>query len=308
MALFALRDRQKVEMDPGIEGLLDGHSIEVMPRTAAKIADFREILPAGTRVYIAHVDGTKTDDMVATAKRLRQEGFAPMPHFPARSIPDRDSLARLIARYRDEAGVSEGLVLAGGIAKASGDFDSSMQLLKTGLFADFRRLHIAGHPEGNRSIDPDGGEREAMAALAWKQKFSACTDAEFAIATQFAFDAEAIIAWAERLQDAGIVMPIHLGVAGPTKLQTLIKFAVSCGIGPSLSVLHKRARDISKLLQPFEPTSILNALAQYKQANPKGNIERIHFFPLGGIRQCAAWLVEHGKKGPAMAPPSSAEN
>lgn len=295
-------------MDPQFKALLDGYSIEVMPRTASKIADFRSLLPTGTRVYIAHVDGTNIDDMVATARRLHLEGFAPMPHFPARSIRDRKTLALWISRYLDEANVDEGLILAGGLAKAIGDFDSSMQLLETGLFGDFRRLHVAGHPEGNRSIDPDGGESEAMAALAWKQKFSACTDAEFAIATQFSFDPEAIIAWAERLQDADIDMPIHLGLAGPTKLRTLIKFAVSCGIGPSLSVLQKRARDISKILLPFEPTSILNRLAQYKRENPKGNIERIHFFPLGGIHGCASWIIEHGGAQPAAAPnPSGAD-
>ena len=32
----------------GVGDLLQGFSIEVMPRTAAKIADFRAILPAGT--------------------------------------------------------------------------------------------------------------------------------------------------------------------------------------------------------------------------------------------------------------------
>ena len=50
-----------------IEAFLDGYSIEVMPRTAEKIEDFRALLPAGTRVYIAHIEGTAIEDMVATA-------------------------------------------------------------------------------------------------------------------------------------------------------------------------------------------------------------------------------------------------
>jgi methylenetetrahydrofolate reductase (NADPH) len=66
-----------------------------MPRTAEKIEDFRALLPAGTRVYIAHIDGTEIDDMVATARRLRDEGFEPMPHFPARSIPGPRDARRL---------------------------------------------------------------------------------------------------------------------------------------------------------------------------------------------------------------------
>jgi methylenetetrahydrofolate reductase (NADPH) len=62
------------------------------------------------------------------------------------------------------------------------------------------------------------------------------------------------VAWAERLAAAGIEMPVHLGVAGPAKLQTLIKFAIACGVGKSLGVLQKRAKDVTKLLMPFEPT------------------------------------------------------
>ena len=65
-----------------IAEMIAGWSIEVMPRTAAKIEDFRAILPEGTRIYIAHIDGTPIDDMVATARRLHEEGFPVMPHLP----------------------------------------------------------------------------------------------------------------------------------------------------------------------------------------------------------------------------------
>jgi hypothetical protein len=43
-----------------------------------------------------------------------------------------------------------------------------------------------------------------MAALRWKQDFAERTDAKMAIATQFAFEAAPIIAWAERPAAAGI--------------------------------------------------------------------------------------------------------
>ena len=59
----------------------------------------------------------------------------------------------------------QALLLAGGVATPAGDFDNSMQLMETGLFDGFDRLHVAGHPEGNRDIDPDGSDRMVMAAL-----------------------------------------------------------------------------------------------------------------------------------------------
>ncbi|HEY9057991.1 MAG TPA: methylenetetrahydrofolate reductase, partial [Aurantimonas sp.] len=143
-------------------------------------------------------------------------------------------------------------------------------------------------------IDPDGSRRNVDEALRWKQKFSESSDAEMALATQFAFDAKSIIAWADALREAGITLPIHIGIAGPAKLQTLIKFAIACGVGPSLKVLQKRAMDVTKLLLPYEPTEVLTALAAHKAANPEFNVTNVHFFPLGGIKTNAAWATQHG--------------
>ena len=277
-----------------VEALMQGFSLEVMPRTAAKIDDFRAILPAGTRVYIAHIDGTPIDDMVATAARLRADGMEPMPHFPARSIMNRTQLADWLARYAGEADVREALVLAGGIAEAKGSFDNSMQLLETGLFDGFRRLHVAGHPEGNRDIGADGGHDVILDALRWKQDFAREKNIDMSIVTQFAFEAGPIIAWADGLRSAGIDLAVHLGVAGPAKLQTLVKFAIACGVGPSLKVLQKRAKDVSKLLLPFEPTDLVAQLAAHKASHPDFAVERLHFFPLGGIRPNTDWTSNHG--------------
>ncbi|TGD65001.1 methylenetetrahydrofolate reductase [Tabrizicola sp. WMC-M-20] len=295
MALFNFRTKTAAAApsDGQLEAFLQGYSIEVMPRTAEKVEDFRTLLPAGTRVYIAHIDGTPIEEMVATARRVGEEGFTAMPHFPARIIKDRATLAGWISRYRD-VGVRQGLLLAGGVAQPVGDFYTSMQLLESGAFDGFDRLHVAGHPEGNRDIDPDGSDRMVMEAARWKSAFAERTDAQMAMATQFCFDAAPVIDWVTRLQTEGIKLPVHIGVAGPAKLQTLIKFAIACGVGPSLKVLQKRAMDVTKLLMPYEPTDVLTALAAHKAANPGFGIEQVHFFPLGGIKTNAAWVTEHG--------------
>jgi len=129
-----------------------------------------------------------------------------------------------------------------------------------------------------------------MEALRWKQAFSERTDASIALATQFCFEAQPVIAWADRLKAEGIDLPIHIGVAGPAKLQTMIKFAIACGVGPSLRVLQRRAADATKLLLPFEPTEFLTDLARHNAATPDFNITNVHFFPLGGISKCAEWI------------------
>jgi methylenetetrahydrofolate reductase (NADPH) len=297
MALLNFARKKDVDtISPHLEAFLDGYSIEVMPRTAERVEGFRDLLPKGTRVYIAHIEGTPIDDMIATAKRIKDEGYDAMPHFPARIIKDEVTLADWIARYQGEADVKQALLLAGGVEKPHGDYHCSMQLLETGLFdkAGFTNLHVAGHPEVNKDIDPDGNRTNVNTALSWKQEFSKRTDADMALTTQFCFESGPVIEWADNLIAQGIDIPVHIGIAGPAKLQTMIKFAIACGVGPSLRVLQKRAKDVSKLLLPFEPNSILSELADHKAAHPDFNIAKVHFFPLGGIKTNATWAMTHG--------------
>jgi methylenetetrahydrofolate reductase (NADPH) len=296
MALFNFRRKEEApaaaHTGGPLEAFLRGYSIEVMPRTAEKVESFRAILPEGTRVYIANIE-SPIDEMVATAARLKREGYEPMPHFPARIIKDKATLFDWVARYKD-VGVSQGLILAGNPAAQVGDYSSSMELLESGAFTGFDRLHVAGHPEGNKDIDPDGSDRVVMEAARWKSAFAERTDAKMAMTTQFCFEAQPVIDWVNRLQAEGIKLPVHIGIAGPAKLQTLIKFAIACGVGPSLRVLQKRAMDVTKLLLPYEPLEVLEALAAHKAATPGFGIEQVHFFPLGGIKTNAEWITQHG--------------
>ncbi len=282
------------DINTNFKDFTSGYSIEVIPRSAAKIESFSDLLPKSTRVYIAHIETEDITAMVATAKRLKDEGFTVMPHIPARMIKNEAMLNDWISMYQNEAGVDEALLLAGGLKKPLGNYDSSMQLIESGLFdkAGFKRLHIAGHPEGSRDIDPSGGTKNVTEALSWKQEFSKRTDASMAIATQFCFDAGVVKKWADSIKENGIDIPIHIGIAGPAKLQTLLKFSVECGIGASMKVLTKRAKDLTTLLLPYKPTQILNELAEYKSKDLESNIEQVHFFPIGGIKQTVDWIED----------------
>ena len=65
-----------------ISKFLDGYSIEVTPRAALKIDNFADVLPKGTRVYVAHIEGTPIDEMVSTAKKIYDDGFVAHASFP----------------------------------------------------------------------------------------------------------------------------------------------------------------------------------------------------------------------------------
>lgn len=306
MFKFLTGARRHGEPDTAIGPLIDGFSIEVLPRTAARIDAFGDILPKGTRVYIAHIDGTPLDDMVATARRLAEAGMNAMPHFPARMITGEAALADWIARYQGEAGVSEALLLAGGVPERPDSFRSSMDMMATGLFDrhGFTRLHVAGHPEGNPDIDKDGTTRIVDEALRWKQGFAERTDAAVAIVTQFVFDADPLLGWIARLRAAGITLPVHVGIAGPAKLQTLIRYAATCGVGPSLRVLQRRLSDVGRLLVPYEPSDLLATIARAEASAGHRLVEQIHLFPFGGIEATASWARDRSA-GAAIRPPSA---
>jgi methylenetetrahydrofolate reductase (NADPH) len=277
-----------------LTNFLKGFSLEVTPRAAAKIENFSELIPKGTLIYIAHIEGTPIEEMVETAKKINDQGYSPMPHFPARIIKNEQVLQDWISQYKNEANVENALLIAGGSNKPYGDFDSSVQLIESELFdvAGFKNLHIAGHPEGNKDIDNDGTTSNIDKALSWKNEFSKRTDATMAITTQFCFDSETVINWANNIKNNGIDLPIHIGIAGPAKLQTLLKYSLECGVGASIKILQKRAMDLTKLLLPYKPTQILSELAEYKFDNPDFNIEKVHFFPLGGIKQVSKFVEE----------------
>ena len=277
-----------------IKKFLDGFSVEVTPKAASKIENFEDYIPSGTLVYIAHIEGTPIEEMVETAKKINDQGFCAMPHFPARIIKDKNVLEDWISRYKNEANVSNALLIAGGANKPYGEYDSSIQLIESELFdkADFNNLHIAGHPEGSMDIDPDGSTTNVDQALSWKNEFSKRTDANMAITTQFSFDASSVISWANNIKEAGIDIPVHIGIAGPAKLQTLLRYSIECGVGASIKIIQKRAKDLTKLLLPYKPTNIITELANYKANNPSFNIEKVHFFPLGGIKQVSDFVKE----------------
>tara|TARA_B100001057_G_scaffold154620_1_gene154779 strand:- start:556 stop:1407 length:852 start_codon:yes stop_codon:yes gene_type:complete len=277
-----------------VKNFLDGFSVEVTPKAASKIEKFKDYIPSGALIYIAHIEGTPIDEMVATAKKINDQGFFPMPHFPARIIKNKKVLDDWISRYKNEANVSNALLIAGGANKPYGEYDSSIQLIESELFdkANFSNLHIAGHPEGSLDIDPDGSTKNVDYALSWKNEYSKRTDAKMAITTQFSFDADAVISWANSVKASGVDIPIHIGIAGPAKLQTLLRYSLECGVGASIKIIQKRAKDLTKLLLPYKPTTIISQLAEYKDKNPDFSIEKVHFYPLGGVKQVSDFVKE----------------
>ena len=274
-------------LQDAVVALVDGFTIETTPGSAAKIDDYRTYLRSGATVAVTFLPGSNFEETIATATRLRREGFEPAPHIAGRSVPGRATLDDWLSRLAGEAGANRAVVLAGAVAEPLGPFASSMDVLESGLLDKhgFTRIAVAGHPEGN----PDIADEIVAKALAWKNDFAERSDAAFEVVTQFAFDAAPIIAWDKAIRAAGNDLPVRIGLPGLATLKTLIGHARACGIGPSMQYLLKQARNITKLMTVNAPDRLVVDLARYRMSEPETCIRGVHLYPLGGLRRSAAW-------------------
>ena len=266
---------------------MSGFTAETTPGAAAKIADYREHLRPGTTVYITFLPGSDFEQTIAVAKRLQQEGFNPVPHFAARSVPTRAFLERNLQRLQQEVGLKQALVIAGAVDKPLGEFSDSMQLLETGLFDRYGidKIGVAGHPEGSPDIADEGIKQ----ALMWKNEFAKRTGAELYVVTQFCFDAQPIIDWDRKIQAEGNRLPVYVGIPGLATLKTLLNHAKACGIGPSMRFLTKQARNLARLMTLSAPDRLVTELARYRARDDSCGIAGVHVYPLGGLRKSAKW-------------------
>ncbi|MEM7300844.1 MAG: methylenetetrahydrofolate reductase [Pseudomonadota bacterium] len=267
-------------------------SIEVSPKQAIESADLPGLFPQGSWVYITDIGTDSAQHLTAAAKRVKDLGYQPVPHFASRRLPSADELRRRVGMLTQEAGVTNVLVIGGGLDDPAGPFTSTMEVLETAEFDKHGVTHIgvAGHPEGS----PDFSDEVAVNALRLKQDFALRTDAKMRIVTQFGFDAEGFVAWADGLAEHGIDLPVHLGVAGPAKITTLIKFAAMCGVGNSLSFLKKRGSALATLATGFSPEVVVGPVEAHVSEAERTAVRQIHVFPFGGIKKSAQWLVDRG--------------
>src|SRR5690606_16778613 len=124
--------------------------------------------PKGTAMYVAHPPGVPIDDIVALAGRVQQLGYKATPHIIARKLESRDQLERALARCQ-ELGIRNALCVAGDITADKPAYQSSLEVLETGLFSKygFREVGVAGHPEGSKAIGAERVEQALMGKVAF---------------------------------------------------------------------------------------------------------------------------------------------
>ena len=224
-------------------------------------------LPKVKDVYITMLPGNDFKEVASKAHELVKSGFNPVPHFPARSIKNLKELKDYVNRCKD-GGVKQALVI-GGSTQPIGDFHCSLQLLDTGLFEGFK-IGIAGHPDGS----PDISDSDLEKAMIDKKPF-----ADY-IVTQWLLNADIISKFISKQS-----LPVHVGITGPLKMSSLLKFANIVGAKNSLNFIKSNMTKAMDLLKPRDPNDIIEKL--------KGSTENFHIYTFGGLKETNKWLMEN---------------
>ena len=236
-------------------------SLEIGPQTDL------DTVPQVKDVYITMLPGGDYRETAQQAVELVKKGFTPVPHFPARSMQDEKQLKDYIARSKD-GGVKQVLVIGGG-REPMGKFDSSFQLLETGYFEKMT-IGIAGHPEGS----PDISDKDLEKAMIDKKPY-----ADY-IVTQWLLDPQLIIDFISKQS-----VPVHVGITGPLKITSLIKFANIVGAKNSLNFLKSNFSKALDLLKPKDPNDLIGKV--------KSHSDYFHIYTFGGLKETNKWLMEN---------------
>ena len=237
-------------------------SLEVGPQTDLNT------LPPVKDVYVTMLPGGDYKETANQTAALVKKGFNPVPHFPARSITDDAQLKDYIARCKD-MGAKQALVI-GGSREPVGKFDSSIQILETGFF-DGIKIGIAGHPEGSQDIS----DKELEKAMIDKKPY-----ADY-IVTQWLLESQPIVDFISKQS-----VPVHVGITGPMKITSLIKFANIVGAKNSINFLKSNFSKALDLLKPKDPNELIGKVKEFT-----GNF---HIYTFGGLKETNKWLKENG--------------
>ena len=273
-------------------------SLEATRPNAGEIAALADLLPGGTPVYFSAVPTIEPPELIAAAALLRKSGLEPIVHIAARRIRVAADLQNLLASLRGEADVRRLLVI-GGDVDTSGPFADALAVIQKGRLreAGIEEIGIGAYPEGHNRIAP--GRLEV--ALDEKIATAAAHGLGVHIVSQFSFSPEHILAWLKQLRACGITKPVKVGVAGPTSVPGLMRYAKRCGVNASLRGLMAGAA--AGLLGNVGPDRIIETLSL---AGDLGDAAP-HYFSFGGAVETARYACSTSRRlaaGHAMAEPN----
>lgn len=269
------------------QNLLAHYSLEITAKERPALPALKNLVMPGTQVSVTFLPGEQDAARLHAAAAIRSQGLTPVPHLAARRVASAGALRDYLANLQQMAGIDRAFVIAGDPPVPVGPYDSALALIRTGMLAEYGilRVGIGGYPDGHPRI-PDDVLWQALHA---KHKLLTSLGHEYEIVTQFGFQPEPILAWLERLRQEGITATVRIGLAGPVGVHKLLRYAASCGVGASASILRKYGVSISRLLDTAGPEQLLESLRTTLDPARHGRV-LLHFFPFGDMEKTVRWI------------------
>ncbi|WP_051383203.1 methylenetetrahydrofolate reductase [Bradyrhizobium sp. WSM3983] len=271
--------------------IVDGFSLEMTAKDVLSLREAASHIPRGASVAVTFLAGETFEARLDAIRELRALGFEPMPHLSARRIRSSSEFEGFLVSVASGYRVKQCFVIAGDAAAPEGPYSDSMALLTSGAFerSGISAIGIGGHPEGN----PRMSGEQCWTVLQQKCSEIASREMEPFIVTQFAFDAERVLAWLSQLRARGIDAPVRIGVPGPAGIKVLLRFAARCGVAASGAVLAKYGISLTNLFGTAGPEKMINTLAA--GLRPEHGPVSLHFYPFGGLAKTANWVSEYAR-------------
>lgn len=273
--------------------LLKNWSIEMTAKDVPHLEAAADLIPKGTKIPVTCLPGETFEMRIAAAKRVKELGFLPIPHISARRLQSQEELESFLGGLQREVGTDHAFVVAGDPPQPMGPYEDALSIIRSGLLGKYgiQRVGISGYPEGH----PDIGNERLWQAKLEKQQAILERGHDFAVVTQFAFDAEPVLTWLEQVRKQGVHALVRVGVPGPASVKRLLAFASRCGVSASTKVMMKYGMSLTKLLSSAGPDQLLEEYAAGLDPAKHGEV-LMHFYPFGGLRATAEWVRDFQKK------------
>ena len=186
------------------------------------------------------------------------------------------------------------LVIAGDRDQPAGDFRSSIEVIDGGAPAAprhhrDRHRRLSGRPSAHLAA---GSRPRARRQDRGRGNDRAGRPYRHAVLLRAAGDP----AWIARLRGFGLEHPVRIGLAGPTSLSTLLRYAQRCGVRASAQGLARQTGLMRQLFAMSAPDALVRPLAQARAEGQLGEVAP-HFFSFGGLARRRAgpmrWPAPH---------------
>lgn len=272
--------------------VLDDFSMEMTGKDVAKVENAAGVIPPGTRINVTFLENEDLAMRVTAAAAVKRLGFTPVPHISSRRIKSPEMLEEYLSALRDIGASENVLVIGGDPTTAMGPYEESLAVIESGLLQQYgvRHISMGGHPSGDPNI-PAG---VLIPSLQKKAAALAKLDIPGTIITQVDFDIDRVLAWIAEVREAGVDLPIRVGVPGPASVKLLLGFASRLGLSTSTTIAKKYGLSMTNLLGKAGPENFIRDL-QAGLDPAKHGVVKLHFYTFGGFKTTAEWIAAHSQ-------------